>query len=87
MRQNERAYERHRAAGETRFNESAFNAGRAMYDGELYGQPFRSVAKSFQVRVWRDLRNEWDGLEVADRRRLEGVLPEDHGLAKSRTED
>jgi glutathione S-transferase len=87
MRQNEHAYERHRAAGETRFNESAFNAGRALYDGELYGQPFRSVAKSFQVRVWRDLRREWDALDDADRRRLEGVLPEDHGLAKSRTED
>lgn len=79
MRQNENAYERHRAAGEKRFNEVAFNAGRALYDGELCGQPFRSVAKSFQVRVWRDLRREWKALKDSDRARLEEPFPPGSG--------
>lgn len=74
MQQNKSAYERHRAAGETVFNETAFKAGRALYDGELCGQPFRSVAKSFQVRVWRDLRKEFDALSAADRARLKGFM-------------
>lgn len=81
MRQNVDAYERHRAAGETRFNEAAFDAGRALYDGELCGRSFRGVAKSFQARVWRDLRREWDVLASDERTRLEAVLPSDHGLA------
>ena len=80
MQQNHDAWERHRAAGETRFNESAFNAGRALYDGMLLGRPFRSVVKTFQVRVWRDLRHEWEALDVAQRRRLEALLPAAHGL-------
>jgi glutathione S-transferase len=71
MRQNHDAWERHRAAGETRFNEAAFDAGRALYDGTLLGQPFRSVVKTFQVRVWRDLRGEWDALDASHRTRLE----------------
>ncbi len=82
MRQNEAAWERHRAAGETRFNEAAFDAGRSLYDGVLLGRPFRQVAKSFQVRVWRDLRREWDELEPSDRDRLEMLLPPAHGLAR-----
>ncbi|MBI3388733.1 MAG: glutathione S-transferase family protein [Deltaproteobacteria bacterium] len=80
MRQNHTAWQRHRAAGETRFNEAAFNAGRALYDGTLLGRPFRSVAKTFQVRVWRDLRAEWDALGMNDRARLETLLPAAHGL-------
>jgi len=80
MQQNHDAWERHRAAGETRFNETAFNAGRALYDGTLLGHPFRSVAKTFQVRVWRDLRREWDGLDASHRARLEALLPRAHGL-------
>jgi hypothetical protein len=84
MQQNENAYERHRVSGETRFNEAAFDSGRALYDGELCGRPFRSVAKSFQVRVWRDVRSEWNALETADRARLEELLPADHGLADRR---
>lgn len=62
MRQNTSAYERHFATGERLFNEAAFDRGRSLYDGELCGQPFRAVAKTFQVRVWRDLRLEWDKL-------------------------
>lgn len=75
MRQNHAAWERHRARGETRFNEAAFNAGRALYEGELLGRPFRSVAKTFQVRVWRDLLEEWDPLPGRARSQLEAVLP------------
>jgi glutathione S-transferase len=77
MRQNHEAWEHHRAAGETQFNEAAFDAGRALYDGELLGRPFRSVVKTFQVRVWRDLRGEWRGLPASDRERLERLLPGD----------
>jgi len=80
MQQNHDAWSRQRAAGETRFNEAAFDAGRALYDGTLLGRPFRSVAKTFQVRVWRDLRAEWEGLGVPDRARLEALLPPAHGL-------
>jgi hypothetical protein len=70
MKQNHDAHERHRANGETRFNEPAFDAGRALYDGVLLGHPFRSVAKTFQVRVWRDLLRAWDALPDDARARL-----------------
>jgi glutathione S-transferase len=71
MQQNAAACERHSAAGETRWNEAAFDAGRALYDGVLCGAPFRSVAKSFQVRVWRDLVREWQALPAEARARLD----------------
>jgi len=80
MQQNHDAWEQHRAKGETRFNEAAFDAGRALYDGVLLGHPFRSVAKTFQVRVWRDLRVEWEALATRDRVRVEPLLPSTHGL-------
>lgn len=75
MQQNHDAFARHRAAGETRWNEAAFDAGRALYDGTLLGRPFRSVAKTFQVRVWRDLRRAWDALAEAERARVTALLP------------
>ncbi len=62
MEQNEAAYQREKNRGETLFNEAAFDRGRALYDGELMGYPFRSVVKTFQVRVWRDLKKEWRNL-------------------------
>jgi hypothetical protein len=71
MVQNERAYLKARGAGETLFNEAAFNRSRALYDGELMGQPFRAVIKTFQVRVWRELRAAWWALDAADRRLLQ----------------
>lgn len=80
MRQNLAAYERHAARGETIFNERAFDQGRSLYDGTLLGQPFRHVAKTFQVRVWRDLRREWTSLAPADRERLPAILQGEHGL-------
>ena len=75
MRQNLQAYERHRAAGETLFNEAAFDRGRSLYDGELLGSRFRSVAKTFQVRVWRDLQIAWRALPSSSRERLRGLVP------------
>ena len=80
MQQNHDAWGRHRAAGEMRFNETGFDGGRALYDGSLLGRPFRSVVKTFQVRVWRDLRGECDALAAHDRARLETLLPREHGL-------
>jgi glutathione S-transferase len=70
MRRNDAAYEAARGRGETLFNEPAFDRGRALYDGELLGHPFRAVVKTFQVQVWRDLRATWDGLSPAARARV-----------------
>lgn len=75
MAQNAAAYEAACAAGETRFNEWAFDRGRAVYDGVLHGQPFRSVVKTFQVRVWRDLRAAWAALDGESRARVRRLLP------------
>lgn len=80
MRQNHEAWARHRAAGETRFNERGFDAGRALYDGLLLGRPFRAVAKTFQVRVWQDLLRDWQALPGDARARLAALLPAEHGL-------
>jgi len=62
MRANEEAWRRYHADGATLFNEAGFDAGRSLFDGEMLGRPYRSVTKTFQVRVWRDLRREWEGL-------------------------
>jgi len=83
MVQNERACMRAFEAGETLFNEAAFDAGVALYDGELMGHPFRSVVKTFQVRVWRELCGQWRGLDEAARGELEQILPDAHLLQGS----
>jgi hypothetical protein len=70
MRQNAAAYDTAIEAGQTTFNEAAFDRGEALYDGELLGQPFRSVAKSFQVVVWRDVQQAWTALQDAERQQL-----------------
>lgn len=75
MQQNSAAYRAAKAAGQTVFNEAAFDRGEALYDGTLLGQPFRSVAKSFQVRVWRDLCTRWQTLERAQREQLHTLCP------------
>lgn len=67
MQQNEAAFREARAAGETLFNERAFAAGRALYDGELLGHPFRAVVKTFQVQVWRELRARFARLGPSQR--------------------
>tara|TARA_R110000823_G_scaffold91174_1_gene201046 strand:+ start:255 stop:1433 length:1179 start_codon:yes stop_codon:yes gene_type:complete len=71
MQQNSAAYHTARAGGETLFNEAAFNAGKALYTGEIQGHPFRSVAKSFQAVVWRELCAGWARLERHDKDQLE----------------
>jgi hypothetical protein len=70
MEQNEQAWRAGCDQGETRFNEAAFDAARALYDGVLLGHPFRSVAKTFQVHVWRALRAQWERLAPGERDRL-----------------
>lgn len=75
MLQNERAWRSAALQGEVLFNEAAFDRGRALYDGELRGHPFRAVAKTFQVRVWRDLRGSWRRLSDEDRAALGEYLP------------
>jgi glutathione S-transferase len=74
MRQNEAAYEVARARKETLFNEAAFARGRALYDGQLLGYPFRAVVKTFQVRVWREVQASWRALQPGDRDVLERDL-------------
>jgi len=83
MRQNEKAYEDAVADGETVFNEAAFDRHRALYDGHLLGHPFRAVAKTFQVRVWRELKESWQALDVQDRNSLEQELLPDAGITFS----
>ncbi len=77
MQQNREAWRQWLARGEQLFNETAFDNGRALYDGVLLGHPFRSVVKTFQVRVWRDLVDEWEALGSGDRDRLRALLPAD----------
>jgi glutathione S-transferase len=75
MMQNSAAYEQAHAAGERLFNEEAFDRGRAVYQGSLLGAPFRSVVKTFQVRVWRELQDTWAALDEHTRVQLRRVLP------------
>jgi glutathione S-transferase len=86
MMQNEMAYEQARAKGETLFNEAAFNRHRALYDGQLLEQPFRAVAKTFQVRVWRELQASWCALAVQDRDELQREFLPDADVAFSGSE-
>jgi glutathione S-transferase len=74
MIQNEQAYLAAVAAGETIFNERAFDRGRALYDGTLLGQPFRAVARTFQVQVWRELRGAFSALQPAAQARITALL-------------
>jgi glutathione S-transferase len=71
MTQNEIAYDDALASGETLFNEAAFERHRALYDGHLLDYPFRAVVKTFQVRVWRELKASWMALDGKDRDTLE----------------
>lgn len=55
MKANAAAYARCQAAGQTRWNEAAFDRGEALFDLDWRGAPARAVVKTFQLRVWRDL--------------------------------
>jgi len=80
MKQNYKAYVQCKKEGETLFNEAAFNKNRALYGGEIDGRPFRSVVKTFQVQTWLNIRRKWTRLDEDSKRRVEAVLPSDHGL-------
>ena len=73
MVQNEQAFEEKQEQGATLFNEAAFDRGDALYNGELNGHRYRSVVKTFQVKVWRDLRAAWQVLPEESRHYLEGL--------------
>jgi hypothetical protein len=83
MQQNAAAYQAAIEQGQTLFNEAAFERGEALYDGNLLGQPFRAVAKSFQVPVWRDLCHSWKAMEDDQREQLQALCPQltDAGFA------
>lgn len=67
MQQNEAAYQRQKDKGETLFNEAAFWRGKSIYRGELDGHPFANVAKSFQVKIWRQIEQSWQQLAPKDK--------------------
>jgi glutathione S-transferase len=75
MRQNEAAYMQAVSEGQTLFNEAAFDRDQALYDGTLLGMPFRAVAKSFQVPVWRDICRGWQELQDSDKESLQSIYP------------
>ncbi|MFT4997063.1 MAG: glutathione S-transferase [Chitinophagales bacterium] len=62
MTQNALAFSRARQQGEAQFNEIAFDNRRNIYSGKILGLPFKSVAKSFQTEVWKDLQRQWSYL-------------------------
>lgn len=76
MQQNEAAYIQHKEAGETLFNEAAFWQGKSLYHGKLDGQPFASVAKSFQVKTWRQIKHIWQELKEEVKTDLVNQFPE-----------
>jgi glutathione S-transferase len=80
MAANARAHEDAGRRGERLFNEAAFDRGLALYDGVLLGHPFRSVVKTFQVRVWRELVAAWAALPEAARRRVAALAGEGRDL-------
>lgn len=76
MQQNAVAHVRLKQRGQRRFNERAFNAGEALYDGTLDGQAYRSVAKSFQARSWRDCKARWMALPPTVQQQLATLMPD-----------
>jgi len=74
MIQNEKAYNMAREQGETLFNEKAFDQHRALFDGQLRGYPFRTVVKTFQVRVWREIKAHWGELSQAEQAEVRTVV-------------
>ncbi len=75
MQQNAAAHAQQQARGGSRFSERAFDRGEALYAGVLDGRPFRSVAKSFQARVWRDCQARWARLTSTSQATLVRLIP------------
>jgi hypothetical protein len=80
MAANARAHAEAVGRGERLFNERAFDRGRALWDGTLLGRPFRSVVKSFQVRVWREVCAAWASLPADARRTVAALVGDGRDL-------
>lgn len=74
MVQNQKAYMLAKQQGISEFNELAFNQGKALYKGKLRGYPFKSVVKTFQVRVWQELCEEWQSLSFAHQQTIKSHM-------------
>lgn len=55
MKANAQAYRHQLAEGRKRWNEAAFDRDEALYELPWRGAPARTVVKTFQYRIWRDL--------------------------------
>ena len=77
MKQNEKAYESFVKQGITEFNEAAFNKNSAIYSGAIDGIPFKSVAKTFQVKSWRIIKEKWNSLSESNQQKVLGFAPLD----------
>jgi len=75
MQANASAYRRYRDQGQRRWNEGAFDRGEALFDLVWRDAPVRTVVKTFQVRVWRDLCAQAATLPDADLARIPGIAP------------
>lgn len=76
MEQNSAAVLKEKSRAQKHFNEAAFDRGEALYSGMIGDHPFRSVAKTFQHRVWEELRNNFRKLPEEQRQALIAVCPE-----------
>lgn len=86
MQQNASAWEDNYTNGQRCFNEKAFDRGEALYDGKLMGKPFRAVAKTFQVEVWRELLSDWNELASNEQADLLNRYPTLEGCKRLATD-
>ncbi len=70
MEQNSTAVVHYKNTNQQFFNEKAFNIGEALYKGEVDGNTFNSVAKTFQHRVWKEIKQHFQELEQSDQQWL-----------------
>ena len=82
MEQNANAVIDYENAGQAIFNEKAFNQNQALFEGSIDGHSFKSVAKTFQRKVWADLLNEFQQMNIDDQQWLSQHLP---ALSKHQT--
>lgn len=76
MNQNEQAYQKEICKDTRIFNEPAFDKMQSLYTGTVCGYPYKSVIKTFQVEIWRELRTQWfQDLNDDDRKRLQHCFP------------
>jgi glutathione S-transferase len=83
MAANARAHADAVGRGEGVFNERAFDRDRALYEGTLLGHPFRSVVKTFQVRVWRDVCAAWAALPADARGTVAALVGDGRDLDRA----